>query len=307
MRLAKIIAGLCLITALPCGFASVAHAQAWVKDKGTYFLKITGDYFYTEEEFNFKGDRQPIFAEDPSRLDTSFQSVTIRTYLEYGLLSKLTFVMDLPFKVLTSQETQAAGAGFPVRKVTRTNGGFSDLWASLRFPFVQGPSAVALQGGVKIPLGYESEPDNDGPPLGTGEVDGEIFAVFGQSFYPVNGFFQAAVGYRYRGGKFNDEYIYGAELGYTAGRLFMKFRFEGLQNTVTPPDIAGGTVMTPLPGGGGAVNNVIVGDKDEFKLLPTLAFFVTENFQITAEAYHVFAGKNTTAGTTYALGIIFMN
>jgi len=41
------------------------------------------------------------------------------------------------------------------------------------------------------------------------------------------------------------------------------------------------------------------------KLIPVVSYSLSERFQLTGEMYHVLGGKNTLAGTTYALGIIF--
>ena len=49
---------------------------------------------------------------------------------------------------------------------------------------------------------------------------------------------------------------------------------------------------------------MIVGDQDVYKILPTVSYSFGETFEITAEAYHTFAGRNTIAGTTYAVGIV---
>jgi hypothetical protein len=279
-------------------------AQAWVQPKDGYYFKVSGSVLHTNDEFNFEGDRQPIFAEDLSRRDTSFRDVSITGYLEYGLSNNLTLVATVPFKILTSKDTRTL-AGQPIRRTSATNGGLSDLFVSLRAPIVQGPLAMSLQGGIKLPLGYEKEPDNDGPPLGTGEIDAQIDLHAGHSLYPIPAYVSAGVGYRLRGGELHDEVSYSVEGGYTAGPVFLKLRFDGLQNVTDPPDLAGLIVMTPLPGGGGVTPTVVVGDQDVFKISPTVSYLFTESFSLTAEAFHTIAGKNTVAGTSFAVGVVY--
>jgi hypothetical protein len=285
--------------------AADSLAGAWVKPQGGYYFKISTSYFETTEEYNFLGDQQEIFAENALTSNTSFRDFSITTYLEYGLFDALTLVGTVPFKILTSKESELLAPGFPSRRITRTNGGLGDLRVALRTPIIRRPVVLSVQGGVKIPLGYEKEPDNDGPPLGTGDVDGELHILYGQSLYPVPAYIAASAGYRLRGGTLNDEWVYTAEAGYTLGPVFAKLSFDVLRNTEDPPDIAGATVINPLPGGGGAVPEIIVGDQDVSKISPSLSYAVSGSLSLTAEAFHVLGGKNTVAGTTFSLGLVY--
>ena len=135
-------------------FSGNAGAQAWVKQRGEYFFKLTGSHLYTTEEFNSDGDRQDINAEDELRTDSSFREDAIIAYVEYGLTDHFTLVATVPFKVLTSEEVEQFGFGFRPTKVTQTNGGLGDLELFIRFPIVQHSFAMSVQPGLKIPLGY---------------------------------------------------------------------------------------------------------------------------------------------------------
>lgn len=281
--------------------ATTARPQAWVKLGGGYYFKVSASYLDTDEEFNYRGKRQETFADDPTRTNSSFRDVSISAYLEYGMTDALTLVASLPFKILTSKATTSL-PGEPIREASLTNGGLADLWISIRAPLRQRGLAASLQGGVKLPLGYEKDPDNDGPPLGTGELDGEIHLLLGQSLYPVPAYLGASAGYRVRGGPLHDEILYSAEAGYTAGRFFMKLRFDGLQNVEAPPDLSGNFMMTP---GVSTANGVIVGDQDIFKISPTFEYRLDERAALTAEAFHTLAGKNTVAGTTVSIGLVY--
>jgi hypothetical protein len=279
---------------LPAG----ASGQAWVQEKDGYYFKASGTYLYTTEQFDYQGNRQPIFSEDSTRTDASFREVTISTYLEYGLSDRFTLVATLPFKILTARDTQVI-PGEPVRDVSPTNGGLADLWLSLRTPIAQGGFAASVQAGVKLPLGYEKDPDNQGPPLGTGEVDAEAHLLVGQSLWPIPAYLGASGGYRVRGGAFHDEILFSAEGGYTAGDFFVKIRFDGLVNVEEPPNLE--LVNMIVANGGSAV----VGDQDIFKLSPTVEYRVNEGFAIGADAFHTFAGKNTVTGTTWSLALVW--
>jgi hypothetical protein len=264
--------------------------------RGEHFFKLTGNYLNTTEEFNSDGDRQALSSDDGLGTVTSFREVSVVAYVEYGLTDHLTLVANAPFKVLTTETVEET------KEDSQSNGGLGDLNVYLRLPVVQRSFAVSVQPGFKIPLGYEKNPDNDGPALGTGEIDGEISLIAGFSLYPLPAYVTAGAGYRMRGGDYNDEIIFGFEGGATVGRLFMKLRFEGLQNESEPaesPDESGAST-----GDGGGINDVIIGDQDTYKLLPTISYLFRDTFEITAEVYHTFAGRNTLAGTTFAMGIV---
>ncbi len=284
-------------------FSGNVRAQAWVKQRGEYFFKLTSSYLYTTEEFNSDGDRQNINGEDILRTDSSFREVAFAAYIEYGLTDHFTLVASVPFKVLTTEEVDQIASGFRSTRVTRTNGGLGDLNLFVRLPIVQKSFAMSVQPGLKIPLGYEQNPDNNGPALGSGEIDGEVHLIAGWSLYPLPSYLTAAAGYRVRGGDLHDEFLFAAEGGVTLGRLFVKLRFEGIKNETSPPDLFGQTIVTPIEGGGGGINDVLIGDQDVYKILPTISYSFSETFEVTAEAYHTFAGRNTLAGTTYAVGI----
>ena len=281
-----------------------ALAQAWVQPKGGYFFKLASGYLETDEVYNFRGDLEHISERDFG-VTNWFRDVTLEAYLEYGLWERLTLVGKLPFKILTTVRIESL-AGFEGARFEITNGGLSDLMLWLRTPLIRKRIAISFQPGVKIPLGYEREPDNLGPPLGTSYVDAEANLYAGISLYPLPGYISGGAGYRHRGGPFADEIPFSVEGGVTIGRLFAKLRFEGLKSTVEPEDFLGQEIILPLPGGGGATpESPLVGNRDEFKVMPTAAFSFSDRFALMAEVYAVVAGKNTVAGTTYVIGMVF--
>ena len=285
---------------------AAAHAEAWLQKKRGYYTKLWGSYLFTGEEYNYLGEKQEIGAERPSVDDVWFRDVQIGFYGEFGLAEWLTLVAEVPFKILTEKKNQKPGPLFPDNYIKTTNAGLGDLWLHGRFPLLQRATAMSIQAGFKIPL-YTTDPDNDGATFGTGYVDVEGRFIIGRSLYPLSAYIEASVGYVYRGGDFNDEVNFTGEAGYTWRRLFAKLRFEAIENTVPPPDIDGGTVIQPLPGGGGTINDRLIGDQDSYKLLGVLTYSVTNHTQVSGEFWHVLGGANTLAGTTWALALIFLN
>ncbi len=287
------------------GNSSKAMAGAWPLKKQGLYLKLSSSFFHTSKEFNHEGDRLDIFQERIIYRDTSFREFAIRAYAEYGLSDRLTLIGKLPFKILRSKRTELVGGGVLARIATLYTTGVGDFSLLGKYGLINGPWAVSVQGGVKVPLGYEEQPADDGSPLGTGDIDLEADLLLGKSLYPLPAYITARLGYRLRSDELHDQVVMQAETGYTVGRLFLKFVFEGVKSTITPPDLVGQPVVSPLPGGGGALPNIIVGDQDIFKVNPSVSFSLNRNWSLQGELIHIYAGKNTVAGSVYSVGVIF--
>lgn len=303
--LRRVAQAILIATALCALVTPPVRGQAWVKAAGEYYFKVSGSYFETDESYDSAGDKRPISFGLDDRRDTTFRDVTFEAYAEYGLTDYFTLVANLPFKIVTTDEIRSAGGAFEDQRVELTNGGLSDLTLLLRTPLLRRPLALAVQAGVKIPLGYEQEPDNGGPQLGTGEFDGEFHATAGFSLYPIPAYLSGGGGYRLRGGEvFDDQVLYNIEGGYMWGRLFVKVRLDGVLNNgdihdPTPP------MMTPddaEPFGG---NDPNASNHDVLKLIPVVSYAFSPTFALGGELYHVLAGKNITAGTTFVLSSVF--
>ncbi|MFQ5650910.1 MAG: hypothetical protein ACE5IY_13290 [bacterium] len=285
--------------------AERAGAGAWPQHKHGLYFKLSSAYLHSTQEFDHNGDRLDIFQERIIYEETSFRDFSVSTYFEYGLSDRLTIVGTLPFKVLRSRRTEIIGGGALARIATLYTIGLSDLSLLGKFALLNGSFALSLQGGLKLPLGYEEKPSDDGAPLGTGVVDFEGHLLVGKSLYPLPAYLTGSVGYRHRTNELHDQLLATAEAGYTAGRFLIKVTVDALMSTIAPPDLVGQPVVSPLPGGGGALPNIIVGDQDIFKISPSLIYRLTSKWAVQGEVLHIYAGKNTVAGTIYSIGFIF--
>jgi hypothetical protein len=297
-----------LVTFIIIIFSSQAHAGAWVQGRQNYFLKVSTSYHFTEQEYNPNGELLDIFDDRTAINNASYKDISITTYFEYGITNHLTVVANLPFKILTTDRTETIlFSPLRTRDVSTTNGGFSDLTVSLRYPLLRLPLALSLQAGAKVPLGYEKEPENGGSRLGTGEMDWEAHFLVGKSLHPFPAYVTGGIGYRIRGGIYHDEITYSAEFGITPGRFLVKMTFEGLQSTADLEDVTGTVIQNPLPGGGGATPDLGIRDQDVYKIMPSLSFSFWDRFSIETGAFHILTGKNTISGTTYTIGFILNN
>lgn len=284
--------------------SSTLLAGAWVQKKGAYFLKFGSGFHRTGQEFNYLGEKIDIFEDLEVYENTAYQEFKLKVYGEYGLTSRLTLVADVPFKIATSEQTQVSNYFEGGRRDTAfTTVGLGDVAFYTRLGILDGPLVISLQPGVKIPMGYSTDKDDEGPTLGTGDVDVEGALLVGSSLYPTPIYITGSVGYRHRSGRLHDEYFATIETGLALAKFLFKSEFSILRNEMDPPDIFGGTIVLPLPGGGGVVPDRLFGDQDFSKLNLEAVYKLKDNMGLSGEIIHMLAGKNIITGSTFQLGL----
>jgi len=280
------------------------YAGAWTQKKNGYYLRIYSTYLFADQEFNYQGESQELYEEQLAYRDNYFKDIGLVIYSEYGLTDNFTFVGELPFKSLTTKRTVASFYG---GDEIATTSGFADLGLYGKLAILNNPLALAVRAGARIPLGYSEEPSNNGPRLGTAEISYEGHIHIGSSFYPLPIYFAGSVGYRHRSGELNDEVIITGEIGYTLGPIFLKTYVEALRNVTTPPDIYGQPIVTPLPGGGGVLPDIIIGDQHLTKVIPSITVSISGTLGLQFEIIEPLNGRNALNGTTYSLGLVLHN
>ena len=281
---------------------SQAGAGAWVLQPGETYLKIASSYLSTDGEFDHEGRRLPLLQGHPSFAKPSFRDFSIHAYAERGLTVRTTLVASLAFKSLRSSRTVLIGGGLVELPEDRYTHGMADFTAWVRHGLMEDPIVLSVQGGLKLPLDYQEKPSNDGAPLGTGHPDLEAQLLLGRSVTSFYG--SAGLGYRRRGGRVNDEFFFAVEAGRRVGRLLIKMAVDGVQSTAEPPDIYGQTVVSPLPGGGGALPDIVIGDQHVTKLNPAVGWYLSPRLAIQADLFHALSGTNTLRGTNYSLALV---
>ena len=289
---------LLLAGSIPC------HGGAWTQPQGGHYLKAAFSFLQTSEEFDHQGQRRAIQEEQFVSSDAAFRDISLRLYGEMGLREHLTLVAQVPVRFLQSERRLLIGGGQVQPWERLRNAGLGDLTIRLRRALVTGTTTLSAQGGLAVPLGYSGVTE-DGPPLGTGELAGELQLLIGQSLHPLPLYLGGAIGYRARRGPLDDEFLYEAEAGGTWRRLSMKLGLSGVQNRSTPPDIAGSTVATPLPGGGGVVPQLIVGDQHWTQVNPSVVVAVSPGLGWQVDWTRTVAGTNTLSGNTLSTALIF--
>jgi len=168
------------------GIVPPLHAQ-WVEPPGTGWAELRLSHHQTQDRFNRKGEVEPYFNKDAQ---STTQSATFTGAL--GLWQGLDTWLKVPFHRLqfddVVRERTSTGLGDPrfFARVGPNLFGIGDL-----------ATAVALRGGMKVPIG-DFENDVEVVPLSEGQRDWEVLLEIGKSLHPWPVYVMGWVGYRWR-------------------------------------------------------------------------------------------------------------
>jgi hypothetical protein len=283
-RLGLLAAALALLGMVePCG------AGPWTRPRGGHYTKLSLSYLYTDTEFDDRGDEVALLTSNPLVQSAAYREVDLSAYVEYGLTDRVSLVGALPFKILTSRRTELNDLADHVREVDVTNAGLGDLSIGARQALLAGRRPVSVELVAKVPLGYDSTPDNGGPALGSGDVDLAAALLAGTSI--GGAYTTASASYRFRGGPLADDVGFSAQVGGARGRMSAQALVEGWYSTVDPEPLDVSSTMT-------------VTNQDVLKLIASLGWQMGPGASVAAEVYHVLQGRNAPAGTTAALALV---
>lgn len=295
-----LVAGAVLATML--GAPPAASAGAWTQPRGRSYLELRSSYLSTDGERDFRGKSVPLFVDRAGFTDGRYRQADLRLYAEYGLTGRVTLVGKLPLRAVTSERTELGGVYFDRVDVENSTNGLGDLGLGARLGVIRAPVVVSVETGLKIPAGYDARPDDDGPPLGNGEVDADVRLLVGAGLGRL-AYATGGAGYRRRGGVYHDEILYEGEIGWEPGNWLLQGGVDAVRNTRQPQDLAGTPIVTPLPGGGGSFV-VIVGDQDWTKARVALSRRVAPGSRLKVFASDVVQGRNTIDGTEIGLALV---
>ncbi len=242
------------------GLSETGHAQAWTKEEGKLYGKISYGTSTAAEQYTFDG-RQKEYADNVE--ENAFFDRSLYLYGELGLTPKLTLFGGLPYKRVIVRDAAFRYRTFALGNVQiGARYSLNDLFGTA------GTSeSFAANLALSIPLGYTR---NLTPSVGSGQVDAEINGSWGHSFYPFPGYAQAAVGYRYRSSfyglstavdcqegidkncfadskpVYTDDLIAGVEGGVTIANRVLIQGLARVNWSLKEPDV-GFTVSNPIP------------------------------------------------------------
>lgn len=218
--------------------------------------------------------------------ESEFGSVELRQSLEYGLRDDLSLLVDTRFATVTAdrnsgrRDDQFAGLG--------------DVGVGLRKRLPAKSVEVAVQGKVELPGGYDGEREDYA--LGAGEINGEgRFLISGAIGSWSSSNWAGNVGYRLRGGSFDDDIVFGLSAGIPiVGAFRLNARADGVSNLRSEPlDLETMSGSDPrrhasyLRAGGG------------------LGIAFTDSARLDVGIAADIAGENTLRGTSFDLSFEF--
>lgn len=259
--------------------ASAALAGAWTMNKGTFYDRLSFNYYHADEEFNHEGDRQDFAA------NGEFSDINGGNYVEYGLTDRLTLINSLYFKRIRKDDDMEK----------TTTYGVGDIDLGMKVKVAEGAFGVfSAQGLVKIPEAYDRD---ERLPLGNGQYDLELRVLYGRSLWPLfPGYCGVEAGYRWRLDDPSDEFRYLVEVGSDiTDSLYGRVKLDGTLSIDNGNHFdTGGNPTT--------TNNFDIG-----KLDVTLGYKVTRSLSVEASYTPALYGQNTAAGATYTLAVSYQS
>ncbi len=266
-----LLLGVVLLSIAP----ATSWAGAWSQEPGSYYAKVSGLFYHSQDVFNDMGKRAPMGMDGEE-----FRAAQSFLYVEYGLRKKLTLVGATSAGRLVGED----------QFVESRTWGIGDVELGLKYQLTEKRLVVSPQIMLKIPSGYNAD---FVPALGTGKFDVEARLLLSRSLYPLPLYFSAEAGYRKRGGVYSDQVPYVAEVGATPHeKLFVKAFLSGA-NTRSNED----------RGNIGVVGLAQVSEGDFRKVGAQIAVGITESLWMDILYERIVDGENIGAGTTWGIGL----
>jgi hypothetical protein len=172
------------------GYATCAHAGAWVEPKGEGLAIAQATYYSTGSYFDTSGEK---------RSQSRYTKYEFQPYVEYGALNWLT--------VGASAYAQA------VSQSGLTNYGLADpeFFARARL-WHNATNVVSIQPLIKLPSNFA---DDNPPRGGSRSFDAELSALYGRNLniLSANDYLDTRLGYRIRNNGLSDEWRADIALG----------------------------------------------------------------------------------------------
>lgn len=279
------------------GTSTTASASAWQLAPGEFVSELRGGFF-SSDTYHDEDSFRRYLSGGGLHEDRSFLS-----YNELGWKKRLSFVLGIPYRSVTRRVLDAP------QPPTAT--GFGDALVGLRWGFVNGRSAAALELDWKAPLSYEREHyltrqdsirfgDATGngdsldanalrtggePRLGDGQQDITLSLHLGTSFMN-RAYLEGSGGYRYRFEAPEDQIVATANLGlWLTSRLLVAGRYMG---EIAAKD---GPRVTDAP--------------TRHRAGPTLLLRVDDRLDVYMASMHTASASNALHTDEYYVGVTF--
>lgn len=244
---------------------------AWAQAKGHYYTKLT--FIYSKAD-GLYGINFPA----------KFDDHALYFYGEYGIFDRTSFILSTPmFKHSVNEANSVRG------KTTGYLAG--DFESQIKYQFLNKPIVASALIGTKIPAVYDVV---DFPPLGNGETDYDVKLLLGASLYPIPAYLTGDIGYRLRGGDFEDEIQFNFEAGYT---FFEKYLVRGVTT---------GIKSTSMDAGQSELLNFPL-SQEQIRVGGGIIYKLNQKIEFDATYLKTISGNNIPKANELFIGVAFKN
>ncbi len=254
----------------------------WTQEKGKSYWKLGQYFIIANNYYTPSGDIVDITT-------TGFYSTSI--YGEYGISSKLTAIINLPFLVRGTLNRLERPDGTLIEEGDELTS-FGDVDLALKYGlFKKGPYVGSVSLTLGLPLGNPSGGRTQLLQTGDGEFNQMITFDVSRSFGKGNVYASALMGFNNRTENFSDEFRYGVEFGAKVKGFWLINRIYGVQSFNNGDD----TII---------VNNSIFSNNIEYlSYSPEIAYDINDKFGVSVGAGFAFSGRRVLADPAYSAGI----
>jgi hypothetical protein len=251
-----------------------AYAGAWTQDARQGLIIVNASYFETSHEFSSPGQIEPF------GYGGRFQQIQINPYMEYGLTSRNTLVVNF-----WAQHLHYADQYHDYNSI-----GMGDVELALRrrFNSLASPWVVSGQALILFPA-YSA---TTVPAPGNHQEDFEGRAMLGRRIPWRSGYWDGEVAYRYRAGAPADEFRAEGAAGFN---VFARTKFIGQFYAIK--SMRNGTPLTPNG------NPKAQSDFDLYKSEISLLYQIRPRTRVQAGWVDAFSGRNTGHGSAAVIAL----
>lgn len=257
-------------------------SQGWSQKQGEGYFKLGYNGIMADSYFSPDGSSIPI---------TTTGIYSIGFYGEYGINSRITGIVNLPFLVTnTLNEVRFRPSGNVIPGDSFSAVGDIDLGIKYGW-FQDKPVVLSTSLIFGIPTGKTGGGESGILQTGDSEFN-QMFRTDVSFSLPVSIYFSAFGAFNNRTRDFSDEIRYGFDLGYFKKKILVAFHLNAIQSLQN--------------GNAENVSNGIFSNNLEY-LLPSLevGWFFPNNFGISAYANHAIRGQNVLNAPGFGAGIFY--
>jgi hypothetical protein len=291
---------------------TLTYGGAWVQEPNHFMSLLSMGFMESANNYDRLGDKVPNQIPGPSSsflklpVPATYRQYDATLYLEYGLPADFELDLSLPFLTIVSQE--AAFGKFQVSGISDMNVGLKYLW------FYRPWLLSALQVEVGVPVGNTDAQDRSGTetlniPLGDDEWDVAIRAIASRSFDSVPIYVTADFGYRFRRlDRGSNDLPWSVEGGYSFyfDRTWLTYTTLSL-NFSGFLSLGETTVQDVLVLGTSRIVTGTAPNQELIQARPGLFIGIWKKLSLGFNYVRTLAGKNTSAGWGYRIGLMWQN